>query len=100
MKKILAIAAFSTQVGCTTAHHYPAEGNVSAKEYQHVSGVHERRSAAAETAMLVGSATVSAAAGGTAVPGSPNMRTYTIVIPNLTNPLPEGCEVLTGNNIQ
>lgn len=98
MKKILFTIALLTQVGCTSISHYPPEGNVSAESYQHVSGVYNRRNASTETAILVGSATVSAATGGTQAPGNPAMRTYTVLVPNPAYKLPEGCEILDGSN--
>jgi hypothetical protein len=98
MKKPLLAVVLLIEAGCASTTHYPPEGNVSAKDYQHVSGVYERRSAAAEAAMLVGTASVSAAAGGTAVPGNPNMRTYTVLVPNATYTMPQGCEFLDGSN--
>lgn len=97
MKKLGFIFTCILEVGCTTATHYPPEGNVSAENYQHVSGVYQRRSAAAETAMLVGTAAISATAGGTAVPGNPDMRSYTVLVPNTNYTLPEGCELLDGS---
>lgn len=97
MKKLLLICMFFAEAGCSDTSSYPPEGNVSAKDYQHVSGVYERRNAAAEAAMIVGSATVSAAAGGTAVPGNSSMRNYTVIVPNTAYKLPDGCELLDGS---
>ncbi len=103
MKKALILIPLLSVAGCASTGNYPAEGNVAAKDYQHVSGVKERRSAAAETATLIGTATVSAtaavAAGGTPVAGNPDMRRYTVTLPNTskTYDLPEGCQLLDGS---
>lgn len=96
MKKMLLPAVLLLSAGCAATGDYPPAGNVSAKNYQHVSGVYSRRSAAAEAAVLVGTAGISAAAGGTSVPGNPNMRTYTAVVPGAAYSLPAGCEMLSG----
>lgn len=98
MKKTLFTLALLAQAGCTSITNYPPEGNVRAEDYQHVSGVYVRRNASTETAILVGSASVSAAAGGTQVPGNPTMRSYTVLVPNQSYKLPEGCEILDGSN--
>src|SRR6478752_4463628 len=82
MKHRLLPAVFLLLAGCAATGNQPPTGNVNAKDYQHVSGVYSRRSAAAEAAVLVGTAGISAAAGGTPVSGNSNMRTYTAVAPS------------------